>query len=89
MLEKENPQTSKIEPYSNSKLANLYFAKELASRLEGTNVNVYALCPGWVKTDLFRYHDLTWGQYLMMAPVALAFMRTPRQVCHYFILGLK
>ncbi len=80
MLEKEDPKTSKVNPYSNSKLANLHFAKELSNRLEGTNVNVYALCPGWVKTDLARYMDLTWKQYIVMIPVAFVFMRTPRQV---------
>ncbi|ODN02267.1 Retinol dehydrogenase 12 [Orchesella cincta] len=79
MLEKENPETSKIDPYSNSKYANLLFAKELSNRLQGTNVNVYALCPGWVKTDLARYADLTWKQYIIMVPVAFIFMRTPRQ----------
>lgn len=82
MLEKEDPKTSKANPYSNSKLANLHFAKELSNRLEGTNVNVYALCPGWVKTDLARYMDLTWKQYIVMIPVAFVFMRTPRQVRH-------
>lgn len=80
MLEKENPETSKISPYSNSKLANLLFARELSFRLQNSGVNVYALCPGWVKTDLARYMDLTWRQYLMMLPVAVIFMRTPRQV---------
>ncbi|CAL8101838.1 unnamed protein product [Orchesella dallaii] len=79
MLEKENPETSKIDPYSNSKFANLLFAKELSKRLEGTDVNVYALCPGWVKTDLARYADLTWKQYIIMIPVGFVFMRTPKQ----------
>jgi len=33
-------------PYANSKLALLYFAKELAQRLSGSGVRVYTLCPG-------------------------------------------
>ena len=41
-------------PYNNSKLANILFAKELGKKLEGTGVTVYAVCPGLVKTELFR-----------------------------------
>ncbi|CAG7816302.1 unnamed protein product [Allacma fusca] len=40
-------------PYNNSKLCNMLFAKTLAKRLEGENVNTYTLCPGLVNTDLF------------------------------------
>ncbi|XP_042895902.1 retinol dehydrogenase 11-like [Parasteatoda tepidariorum] len=43
--------------YANSKLANILFTKELASRLEGTEVTVNALCPGSVKTDIFDTVD--------------------------------
>ena len=35
-----------------SKLANIYFARELARRLEGTGVTVNALNPGYVATEL-------------------------------------
>lgn len=48
-------------PYNNSKLANALFTKELGRRLEGTGVTAYALCPGIVKTEVFRdVHDLDW-----------------------------
>jgi retinol dehydrogenase 12 len=43
--------------YGQSKLANLLFAKELAARLEGTNVTAYSLHPGVIHTDLSRYMD--------------------------------
>ncbi|SEO37379.1 SDR family oxidoreductase [Paenibacillus sp. OV219] len=38
--------------YSRSKLANIWFAKELARRLQGTGIPVYALHPGAVSTDI-------------------------------------
>ena len=40
--------------YGESKLANIYFARELATRLSGTGVTVNALNPGYVATDLGR-----------------------------------
>lgn len=41
--------------YKNSKLANNLFARELARRLEGTEVGVYCLRPGMVRTNLGRH----------------------------------
>ncbi|XP_034479707.1 retinol dehydrogenase 12-like [Drosophila innubila] len=42
--------------YSQSKLANVLFTRELAKRLEGTGVTVNALHPGTVQTDLLRHY---------------------------------
>ncbi len=39
--------------YSQSKLANILFARELARRLEGTGVTANALHPGFVATNFF------------------------------------
>lgn len=40
--------------YANSKLCNILFTRELAERLRGTGVNVYALHPGAIYTELSR-----------------------------------
>lgn len=65
--------------YANSKLANMYFCKELARRLRGSNVNVYALCPGWVFTGLFRNHNPKWYHYVLFSPIAFLFMKSAEQ----------
>merc|ERR1712168_837682 len=46
---------SEQKQYSHSKFANVLFTKELARRLEGTGVNVYALHPGVITTELGRH----------------------------------
>ncbi|XP_016337983.1 retinol dehydrogenase 14-like [Sinocyclocheilus anshuiensis] len=44
--------------YSQSKLANLLFTRELARRLDGTGVSVNALTPGIVRTRLGRHVNI-------------------------------
>lgn len=66
--------------YCNSKLANMLFNVELSKRIEGTGVDSFALCPGFVYTNIFRYSDVKWYQYILLLPIALFFMRTPFQV---------
>ncbi|CAG7837797.1 unnamed protein product [Allacma fusca] len=39
-------------PYNDSKKLLMLFGKQLAQRLEGTQVHVYSLCPGVADTDL-------------------------------------
>lgn len=44
-----------IRAYQQSKLANVLFTKELARRLSGTGVSVFALHPGIINTELCRH----------------------------------
>ncbi|XP_032071149.1 dehydrogenase/reductase SDR family member 13-like isoform X4 [Thamnophis elegans] len=43
-----------LHTYASSKLANILHARELANRLEGTNVSCYAVHPGFVRTEINR-----------------------------------
>ena len=58
---------SPMMAYSQSKLANILFTRELAKRLEGTQVTVNALHPGVVRTELARYFGETYGTLKTMA----------------------
>ena len=50
--------------YMRSKLANVMFARELAKRLVGTGVTVYAIHPGSVNTELPRHlQTYCWGLF--------------------------
>ena len=44
--------------YAKSKLANIYFARELARRLEGTGVTSNSLHPGFVRSEFGQGGDL-------------------------------
>jgi len=63
--------------YGRSKLANLLFMRELASRLAGSGVTVNALHPGVVNTQLFR-HGPTLLRGLLAAGGWLV-LKSPRQ----------
>lgn len=64
--------------YGRSKLANIYFARALARRLEGTGVTVNAVHPGSVATRFARDGDTRLFTAVTTA-VARPFSRTPEQ----------
>jgi len=53
-----------LDLYSRSKLANILFTKELASRLSNTGVTVNALHPGAVKTDIMQSGSFLLGRFI-------------------------
>uniref|UniRef100_A0A1B0GM47 Short-chain dehydrogenase n=1 Tax=Phlebotomus papatasi TaxID=29031 RepID=A0A1B0GM47_PHLPP len=67
---------NRITAYSQSKLANILFTRELAKRLEGTRVTVNALHPGAVNTELMRHIP----KFLTFIgrPFLKLFFKTPR-----------
>ncbi|XP_044760517.1 retinol dehydrogenase 11-like [Coccinella septempunctata] len=64
--------------YSNSKLANVFFCQELARRTLNKGIDIFAVCPGWVYTNLFR-HYIKWYHYVLLSPIAFFFMRSAKQ----------
>lgn len=79
-LNLEKPSEAK-NLYANSKLANMYFCKELAKKVHKKGIKVYAVCPGWVLTNLFRNHTRRMLMYFaLIIPAAFLFMRSPKQV---------
>jgi NAD(P)-dependent dehydrogenase (short-subunit alcohol dehydrogenase family) len=64
--------------YADSKLANLYFVRELARLLQGTGVTVNAVHPGVVATDFAADGD-TRGPLRWFYRVAKPLLRTPSE----------
>ncbi|EDW02225.1 retinol dehydrogenase 12 [Drosophila grimshawi] len=66
--------------YSQSKLANVLFTRELAKRLEGTGVTVNALHPGVVDTELGRHMKILNNLFgrLVLRTLLWPLMKTPK-----------
>ncbi|XP_047538778.1 retinol dehydrogenase 12-like [Vanessa atalanta] len=83
-LNYEKRQYSAAEAYSQSKLANVLFSRELAAKLKENNImgiNTYSLHPGVIRTELGRHLDevLFKGSRRMIGFVLYPFMKTPEQ----------
>ncbi len=59
------------ECYNQSKLSNVLFTKELAKRLQGTNVTVNSLHPGVIRTELGRHFTDTFGWSVHLVKIVL------------------
>lgn len=53
-LKWEKKSWSSMEAYNQSKLANIYFMRELAEKTRGSGISTYSLHPGVVGTDIGR-----------------------------------
>ncbi|XP_002032781.2 retinol dehydrogenase 12 [Drosophila sechellia] len=71
---------SRIGAYSQSKLANVLFTRELAKRLEGTGVTTNSLHPGAVDTELQRNWKFLENPFaqLLVKPLLWVLFKTPR-----------
>ncbi|KAM9366784.1 retinol dehydrogenase 13 [Symphorus nematophorus] len=71
---------SSDKSYSQSKLANVLFARELAARLQGTEVNVYSLHPGVIRTELARHllPNLAFWKKILAIPFFMM-IKSPRE----------
>lgn len=73
-LQAEN-DFSFMKAYGNSKLSNILFTRELARRLEGSDVSVNCFHPGFVATNLGG--DSSFGRFVMT--IARPFVRNPEK----------
>ncbi len=67
-----------MKAYSRSKLANIYFTRELARRLQGAGVTVNAVHPGGVNTGFARDGDVR-APFSWLMTLAKPFLRSPEQ----------
>ncbi|KAK7904152.1 hypothetical protein WMY93_016759 [Mugilogobius chulae] len=61
--------------YCQSKLANVLFTRELARRLQGSNVTVNSVHPGTVNSDLTRHSTVM----MILFTVFSMFLKTPKE----------
>jgi NAD(P)-dependent dehydrogenase (short-subunit alcohol dehydrogenase family) len=67
-LNYERRTYNRREAYGQSKLANVLHAKELAKRLEGSDVSVFSVHPGWARSNLVKSVMPAWVQNVLMRP---------------------
>ncbi|CAF0769153.1 unnamed protein product [Didymodactylos carnosus] len=70
--------------YAHSKLANILFTRELAKRLQGTNITANSLHPGVIVTELLRYNEqrippFLYPLYSLLKPLAWFFTKNADQ----------
>uniref|UniRef100_A0A667YAV8 Zgc:153441 n=1 Tax=Myripristis murdjan TaxID=586833 RepID=A0A667YAV8_9TELE len=76
----ERTPYSPLTSYRQSKLANILFTRELASRTRGSGVTCLCLHPGVIRSELGRHVETRWpaAAALLRLP-ALLLMKTPRE----------
>lgn len=68
---------SKRAAYSNSKLANVLFAKELHKRFHSRGINVCCIHPGIVRTELGRHIKVSPLMNMIVSPLMWLFFKSP------------
>lgn len=68
-----------VKAYAQSKLANIYFTKVLAKRLEDTRVTVNCLHPGAVATNIGVDRETGFGKRILASVAHMPFFQTPEQ----------
>lgn len=68
---------NKYHAYSQSKLANILFARELSKLLEGTGVTVNSLHPGVIRTELSRHINPFIRKFILQPFLAYPFFQSP------------
>ncbi|CAC5396167.1 Retinol dehydrogenase 14,Retinol dehydrogenase 11,Dehydrogenase/reductase SDR family member 13,Retinol dehydrogenase 13,Retinol dehydrogenase 12 [Mytilus coruscus] len=76
----ENLKGKQTKGYANSKLANVYFARELHDRLADSKVDVFTVHPGMVDTELARHSVSNW-LWKLLYPLKLLLIKTASQGC--------
>lgn len=87
----DGPKKRSMAPngYSDTKLMNGLFVKTLAHKFP-SEIQAYAVCPGWCKTELARYLNMSFFKKLIILPIAFLFMRSAAQGSHNIAyLGLE
>lgn len=71
--------------YSNSKLANALFARELSERTKGTGVSVYCVHPGFAATKLSRHVMSSFARMLLTPLGVLLGVKTAEEGCQTIV----
>jgi len=67
---------SGLAVYGQSKLANVLFTRELQRRVDSSEVKVFSLHPGVIKTEIARDYEEKW-YFRMILPIYSLFQKTP------------
>lgn len=76
---------SKSKAYADSKLANLLFARELSEKVKNSGVDVIALHPGMILTNLGRHIMPGFITKCLWIPAFMLGLRTPSEGCQVLV----
>lgn len=74
--------------YCDSKLMNMLTCRELAAKLQGSNVSTYAISPGFCKSQLGRNVQVPTYKKMLMVPLMRLFQRSSEQGAQNIIFAV-